>query len=222
MKKLILTEFMLIAMIGTAFAELDPIAAAHVNETEDSQVISMGRLRLTELEGLIAKRKPLTVVNRGDGTDCVFDGNNTYSALKELGAKNVPVTVLKVPYQKDIGYFFPSVSELSETAMDLLDKEYNSGSKNLRNMMLAAFLWPAVKNSGYDSEVVLNAQEKVFAFDKEEKEALTAIFGLEHEREHFNEAYILLQMRAATNESLKEILTFWEGIITDKDLKEAV
>ena len=61
---------------------------------------------------------------------------------------------------------------------------------------------------------------------------LTEFFKLEHEldsletpesteREHFNEAYILLQMRAATGESLREILTFWEDIITNKNLQEA-
>ena len=100
----------MIAITGSAFAELDPIAATHVNETETSQIISMDILRLTEevtsesigkaklnmaraLEVVRAKCKPLTVVNRGEGTYCVFDGNNTYSALKELRAKNVPVTV---------------------------------------------------------------------------------------------------------------------------------
>ena len=40
-------------------------------------------------------------------------------------------------------------------------------------------------------------------------------------REHFNEAYILLKMRAETDKSLKEILTFWEKIMTEKELKEA-
>lgn len=117
MKKLILSILIFIAVTGATFAELDPIAVTHVNETETSQIISMDKLRLIEevtpesigkakrnmirvLEGLISKRKPLTVVNRGDGTYCIFDGNNTYSALKELGVKNVPVTVLQVPYSE--------------------------------------------------------------------------------------------------------------------------
>ena len=143
---------------------------------------------------------------------------------------------------KIFGYFFPPVSALSETveyknyasaAMDLMDKEYNSGNKNLRNMMLASLLWPAVKNSNSEEvENILNTQEKVFAFEKGEKEALAEIFKLEHElenieaveltkHEHFNEAYILLQMRAATDDNLKEILTFWEKITIDKELQEA-
>ena len=48
MKKLILSLFIFIAITGTAFAELDPIAAIHVNETETSQIISMDILHLTE------------------------------------------------------------------------------------------------------------------------------------------------------------------------------
>ena len=143
---------------------------------------------------------------------------------------------------KIFGYFFPPVSELSKTpeykiyassAMDLMDKEYKSGNKNLRNMMLASLLWPAVKNSDAEGiKIILNEQEKVFAFDKGEKETLTEIFMIEKEiqninstelikREHFNEAYILLKMRAETDKSLKEILTFWEKIMTEKELKEA-
>ena len=105
--------------VGAAFAELDPIAASDVQETEGSQIVSMDLLRLTEtvtpmsmaaakhnmeraLKGLLPKRKPLTVVNRGDGTYCIFDGNNTFAILKELGAKNVPVVILRRPYQKGV------------------------------------------------------------------------------------------------------------------------
>ena len=100
--------------------------------------------------------------------------------------------------------------------------------------MLAAFLLPAIKNS--DSDTLLDAQEKIFAFGNGEKEALKEIFTLEHEmtrkltyadsyeltkHKRFNEAYMLLKMRAVTDKTLFEILNFWEQIITDVELREA-
>ncbi len=36
----------------------------------------------------------------GDGTYSIIDGKKSFSALKELGAKNVPVIVVSEPYQK--------------------------------------------------------------------------------------------------------------------------
>ena len=100
-------------------AELDPISAAGIAETEDSQIISMDLLRVTEkvtpeevqrakiniakaLRGELPKREPLTAVNRRNGTYCIFDGNKTYSALKEMGAKNVPVKIVEWPYTKGV------------------------------------------------------------------------------------------------------------------------
>ena len=93
-------------------AELDPLSAADVAETETSQIISMDLLKTTEkvttegiqraknniaksLRGELPKREPLTVIKRGDGTYSIIDGNRTYSALKEMGAKNVPVEVVE-------------------------------------------------------------------------------------------------------------------------------
>ena len=54
------------------------------------------------LKGELPKSKPLTAVIRGDGTYGIFDGNNTFATLKELGAKNVSVEILKRPYQKGV------------------------------------------------------------------------------------------------------------------------
>ena len=56
------------------------------------------------LTGEISRRKPLTVVARNDGkgTYCVFDGNNTYSAIIKRGVKNIPVVEVPRPYQKDV------------------------------------------------------------------------------------------------------------------------
>jgi len=51
------------------------------------------------------KREPLSVVERGDGAYSIIDGNQSYSALKQLGAKNIPVIVASRPYHKDVETF---------------------------------------------------------------------------------------------------------------------
>ena len=133
----------LILPISAECLELDPIAAADVAITENSQIISMDLLRLTEevtsesigrtkynmeriLRGELGKRKPLTVVIRGDGTYEIFDGNNTYTVLKELGAKNVPVEILKRPYQKGVKTIDELYAKNSEA-----EAEFNSLMKSL-------------------------------------------------------------------------------------------
>ena len=103
MKKILLLLFtFVLAFCSTANAvEIDPVAAIYIAETETSQIISMDLLRLTEevtpetiswakynmdraVKGELSKRKPLTVVERGDGTYEIFDGNNTFAALKVI------------------------------------------------------------------------------------------------------------------------------------------
>lgn len=110
-----------------SYLELDPIAAEDVYQTADSVVMPMDSLRVTEKvtpedishtmeyiektkKGEMKKREPLTVVERGDGTYSIIDGNKTYSALKELGAKSVPVVVADRPYHKDVETFDDLVS----------------------------------------------------------------------------------------------------------------
>ena len=137
---------LLICFIMPVFAEgleLDPIAAEDIYETEDSQIISMDLLIPTEKItskdirrtkdkiqqsklGLLPKREPLTVVIRGDGNYEIFDGNKTYTALKELGAKNVPVKILRLPYQKDI----KTIDELYFKNSEV-QAEFNSLMKSL-------------------------------------------------------------------------------------------
>ena len=100
--------------------ELDPIAAQHILTTKDSIIVPIENLRPVEKvtpEGTAeamyymklrmadknySKREPLDVIERGDGTYSVIDGNKTLAALKELGAKNIPVIVHSHPYQKDV------------------------------------------------------------------------------------------------------------------------
>ena len=99
--------------------ELDPIAAADIAVTKDSIIVPIEKLRPVEkvtaanieeakryIElakiGKIPLREPLSVIERGDGTYSVIDGNKTLAAMKELGAKNIPVIVHRYPYQKDV------------------------------------------------------------------------------------------------------------------------
>ena len=115
----------------TAQTELDPIAASDIYETPTSVVMPMDSLRVTEKvtqkdidhtmeyiektkKGEMKKREPLTVVERGDGTYSIIDGNRSYSALKELGAKNIPVEVVSRPYHKDLKTFNELITIQSE------------------------------------------------------------------------------------------------------------
>ena len=100
---------------------IDPVSELYFYETDKSKIVPIENLRIVEhvtpesvaraeanmwraLTGAISRRKPLTVVARNDGkgTYCVFDGNNTYSAIVKRGVKNVPVLEIPRPYQKDI------------------------------------------------------------------------------------------------------------------------
>ena len=56
-------------------------------------------------KGEMKKCEPFSVVERGDGTYSIIDGNKSYSALKELGAKSVPAIVAEKPYHKDVEGF---------------------------------------------------------------------------------------------------------------------
>ena len=115
----------------TAEIPLDPIAAEDVYETADSVVMSMDILRVTEevtpediahtmgyiektKNGEMKKREPFSVVERGDGTYSILDGNKSFSALRELGAKSVPVIVADRPYHKDVKTFDDLVALYSE------------------------------------------------------------------------------------------------------------
>lgn len=107
-------------MLGMAEAlEPDPISSADIYQTEDSIILPMDALRITEevtpedirhtldyiektKKGEMKQREPLSVVERGDGTYSIIDGNRSYSALKQLGAKNIPVIVVSRPYHKDV------------------------------------------------------------------------------------------------------------------------
>lgn len=89
----------------------DAVSSGYIQETERSIIVPMSNLHLTEsvtdysvrkarrnmnraTQNSMPKRKPLTVRARSDGGYDILDGNNTYSALKELGAALVPVEIV--------------------------------------------------------------------------------------------------------------------------------
>ena len=75
-----------------------PMDALRVTEQVTPEGIShtMEYIEKTK-KGEMKKREPLSVVERGDGTYSIIDGNQSYSALKQLGAKNIPVIVASRP-----------------------------------------------------------------------------------------------------------------------------
>ena len=98
---------------------LDPISELYFYETDKSKIVPVEKLRIIEkvtpesvaraeknmqrvLTGEISKRKPLTAAlrNDGKGTYCVFDGNNTYSAMIKRGVKNIPVVEVPASYSE--------------------------------------------------------------------------------------------------------------------------
>lgn len=106
--------------VKCAAEDLDPIAAQYLSTTKNTIIVPIDKLRPSEkitpestaeeIQNLkvkpadkkSAKRAPLDVIERGDGTYVIMDGNRTFAALKELGAKNLPVIVHPLPYQKDV------------------------------------------------------------------------------------------------------------------------
>jgi hypothetical protein len=137
-KLLILVSAILAWTLLGGFAEtekeeirLDPISAADIYETDDSVILPMDALRVTEKStpedishtmevieksrrGELKKREPLTVIEYGAGKYSIIDGNRTYSALKEMGAKNVPAEVVMQPYHKDVITFDDLIAMHSE------------------------------------------------------------------------------------------------------------
>ena len=99
--------------------DLDSVAAANFAFTKDTEIIPIEKLRQTEkvtaeeiewtkrhIEltriGKEPMSAPLSVIERGDGTYSVIDGNKTLAAMRELGVKNLPVIIKPHPYQKNV------------------------------------------------------------------------------------------------------------------------
>ena len=150
---LILAVINALAVFGgvgkTTQIKLDPIAADDIYTTSDSVVMPMDSLRVTEKvtpegishtmdyiektkKGEMKKREPLSVIERGDGTYSIIDGNQSYSTLKELGAKSIPVVIVNRPYHKDVESFEDLVAIHKESESEFhqltasLGEEFNA------------------------------------------------------------------------------------------------
>ncbi|MBR5913402.1 MAG: ParB N-terminal domain-containing protein [Selenomonadaceae bacterium] len=116
---LIIFTVIFCACLSCEAVVLDPIAASDFVLTKDAIIVPIEKLRPSEkvtreeieeamkfIElskiGKAKKREPLSVIERGDGSYTIIDGNKTFAAMKELGAKNLPVIVRPHPYQKDV------------------------------------------------------------------------------------------------------------------------
>ena len=59
-----------------------------------SGIANAARFMRMALEGLSAKRDPISVSDNGDGTFEILDGNSTYAAMKKYGWNKAPVKVV--------------------------------------------------------------------------------------------------------------------------------
>jgi hypothetical protein len=80
----------------TATSVVMPLAHLIRREAPDPQRLKNAHERMAAARrGTFAKRKPIGVVDLGDGTFRVVDGNTTFHALLELGESEAVVEVLK-------------------------------------------------------------------------------------------------------------------------------
>ena len=215
---------------------LDPIAADDVYETDDSVVMPMVILRITEevtpkdirhtlgyiektKKGEMKKREPFSIVERGDGTYSVIDGNKSHSALKELRVKNVPVTVADRPYHKEVKTFDDLVAIYSESESEFhrlaasLGEEFKAEMSEHSDLTDAdAIHKKANENNGGDyGKVVdvLSADMRVPAGELQtaawkllEKDNVLCLYN--HEKDNGYTAYIRLSNGAIAEIRLEE------------------
>ena len=215
---------------------LDPIAAEDIYETADSVVMPMDSLRLTEeitpedisktmgyiektKKGEMKKREPFSVVERGDGTYSIIDGNKSYSALKELGAKSVPVIVADRPYNKDVESFDDLISLYSEAETEFhqtvtsLGEEWKAEVSEHSDLKDADTIHQKAKEN-YDGDYgrvvdVLSADMRVPAEELQaaaqkllEKDDVLCLYN--HENDNGYTAYIRLSNGAIVEIQLEE------------------
>ena len=135
------------------------------------------------LKGEIPPRKPLDVLHRGDGTYVIIDGNNTYTAVKEMGAKNVPVTVHTIAWQKDVNTIEElyaknrAVESEFHALMASLRDEFGAELLERKGLKSEARVIEKVKTNIYfdgDLRRITDILAATLVFDTEEK-LLTAV-----------------------------------------------
>ena len=224
---------------GLAMAEAlepDPISAGDIYQTEDSIILPMDALRVTETvtpedirhtldyiertkKGEMKQREPLSVVERGDGTYSIIDGNRSYSALKQLGAKNIPVIVASRPYHKDVETYDDLIAIQTEAESEFhqfvasLGEAYTAEVSEHSNLDDAEAIHKEAKENhdgGYGKVIdVLSAQIRIPA--EELQTAVTALFNQDsvlcvygHEEDDGYTAYVILSNGAMAEIQLEE------------------
>lgn len=224
---------------GLAMAEAlepDPISAGDIYQTEDSIILPMDALRVTETvtpedirhtldyiertkKGEMKQREPLSVVERGDGTYSIIDGNRSYSALKQLGAKNIPVIVASRPYHKDVETYDDLIAIQTEAESEFhqfvasLGEAYTAEVSEHSNLDDAEAIHKEAKEN-HDGDYgkvidVLSAQIRIPA--EELQTAVTALFNQDsvlcvygHEEDDGYTAYVILSNGAMAEIQLEE------------------
>jgi len=224
---------------GLAMAEAlepDPISAGDIYQTEDSIILPMDALRVTETvtpedirhtldyiektkKGEMKQREPLSVVERGDGTYSIIDGNRSYSALKQLGAKNIPVIVASRPYHKDVETYDDLIAIQTEAESEFhqfvasLGEAYTAEVSEHSNLDDAEAIHKEAKEN-HDGDYgkvidVLSAQIRIPA--EELQTAVTALFNQDsvlcvygHEEDDGYTAYVNLSNGAMAEIQLEE------------------
>ena len=224
---------------GLAMAEAlepDPISAGDIYQTEDSIILPMDALRVTETvtpedirhtldyiertkKGEMKQREPLSVVERGDGTYSIIDGNRSYSALKQLGAKNIPVIVASRPYHKDMETYDDLIAIQTEAESEFhqfvasLGEAYTAEVSEHSNLDDAEAIHKEAKEN-HDGDYgkvidVLSAQIRIPA--EELQTAVTALFNQDsvlcvygHEEDDGYTAYVILSNGAMAEIQLEE------------------
>lgn len=158
-------------------------------------------------------------MERGDGTYSILDGNRTFSALKELGAKSFPVIVQDRPYHKDVETFEDLVRIYSEAESEFhrsvtaLGEELTAEISEHSDLNDAeAIHRKAKENHGGDYRKIvdgLSAEMKVPARELQaaarkllEKDNILCIYS--HENDNGCTAYLRLSNGAIAEIRLKE------------------
>ena len=104
----------------TSFSINLPVSILVPSEEVTAEGIEAARVNAEKTQkGEIGKREPISVVKRGDGYFSVLDGNRSFSYLKSIGARSVPVEIT-FPFTKDVD----SIDELIEKNEAVRDEFY--------------------------------------------------------------------------------------------------
>ncbi|MBF0399084.1 MAG: hypothetical protein HQK78_20080, partial [Desulfobacterales bacterium] len=104
---------------NTYSSQVLPLSKLISKQAIDQKSVNTALTYMNEAKnGLLEKRKPVYVLDMGNGKFKVLDGNADYHALKELGEENVVVEVKKSLKQQDVSKI-DDLYKKAETALPL-------------------------------------------------------------------------------------------------------